>query len=157
MIQNKFDFQLGFCFSLFCLVVLFLLIPYQVGPFSEAAALMPTLITAFLLLLSVILTFQSLNFKELVRKKSKDSHKMPTPDLLSVMAIMIVYSWMLDFTGFVLTSAIGMFALFSVFKIRNYRQISIITGVTLGILYISFEKFLYAPLPVGTLIEKILD
>lgn len=156
MIQNKFDFQLGIFFSLFCLAVLFFLIPYQVGSFSEEAALMPTLIASFILILSIILTIQSLNFKEFTKKKTKGSHKLPSPDLLSVMAIMVAYSWLLNFTGFILTSAVGMFVLFSVFKINNYKQISIITGVTLGILYISFEKFLYSPLPVGTLIEKIL-
>ncbi len=156
MIQNKFDFQLGICFSLFCLTVLFVLIPYQVGPFSEEAALMPILLASFILILSIILTIQSLNFRE-VSKRKRNSHKLPGYDLLSVMGIMITYSWLLHFTGFVLTSAIGMFALFSVFKIKDLKQISIITGVTLGILYISFEKFLYSPLPVGTIIEKILN
>jgi len=156
MIQNKFDFQLGICFSLFCLAVLFFLIPYQVGSFSEEAALMPTLIASFILILSIILTIQSLKFKEFKKNKTKGSHKLPSPDLLSVMAIMVAYSWLLHFTGFILTSAVGMFVLFSVFKINNYKRISIITGVTLGILYVSFEKFLYSPLPVGTLVEKIL-
>lgn len=133
-----------------------MLIPYQVGPFTEEAALMPILTASFILVLSIILTIQSLNFKESVKGKTS-SHKLPGSDLLAVMAIMIAYSYLLNSTGFVLTSAIGMFALFSVFKVRNLRQITIITGITLGILYISFEKFLYSPLPVGTIIEKILD
>ncbi len=118
---------------------------------------MPVLTTIFILLLSIILTIQSLNFKMKIRIKSEDSHKTPTPSLLSVMAIMIAYSWFLDYTGFLLTSAIVMFVLFWVFKVKDLKQISIITTVTLGILYVSFEKFLYAPLPVGILIENLLD
>lgn len=157
MIQNKFDFQLGIGFFLFCLGVLLFLIPYQVGSFSEPAALMPTLVTGFILLLSIILIIQSLNFKEVSSKKSTIEHHLPTSDLLYVMAIMIAYSMLLDLTGFVLTSAMAMFALFTVFKITDYKQIALITGVTLGILYVSFEKFLYSPLPVGTLIEKFLE
>jgi hypothetical protein len=132
------------------------LIPYQVGSFSEEAALMPTLIASLILILSIILIIQSLNFKKITIPKTEGSHKLPSRDLLSVMAIMAVYSWLLNYTGFILTSTLCMVVLFSVFKINNYKQISIITGVTLGILYVSFEKFLYSPLPVGTLIEKIL-
>ena len=120
---------------------------------------MPTLVASFILVLSVILVIQSLDFQKLTKtdQKKKSSHKLPGSDLLAVMAIMIAYSWLLNLVGFVLTSAMGMFALFFVFKIKNIKQVLIITGVTLGILYISFEKLLYSPLPVGTLIEKFLD
>jgi len=157
MIHNIYDFKLGISFSLFCVMVLAFLIPYQVGPLTEPESLMPVLITVFILILSSILTIQSINFTKEIKEKSGKEHKLPASDLLYVMAIMIAYSWLLDYTGFLLTSVIGMFVLFSAFKVRKLRQIFLIIGVTLGILYITFEKLLYAPLPVGTLIENLLD
>lgn len=162
MIHNKYDFKLGISFSLFCLMVLIFLIPGQVGSLTEPEALMPILITIFILILSLILTIQSVNLKAVnskkeLQEKSGKNHKLPAPSLLYVMAIMIAYAWMLDYTGFLLTSVIGMVVLFFAFKVRKLKQITIITGVTLGILYITFEKLLYSPLPVGTLIENLLD
>ncbi len=157
MIHNKYDFKLGISFSLFCLMVLIFLIPNQVGPLTEPESLMPVLITVFILALSLILTIQSVNFKDTVKNKSGKKHKLPAPDLLYVMTIMIAYSWLLDYTGFLLTSVVGMYVLFFAFKVRKFKRTSIIIGVTLGILYITFEKLLYAPLPVGTLIENFLD
>jgi hypothetical protein len=157
MIHNKYDFKLGISFSLFCLMVLTFLIPNQVGSLTEPEALMPVLITVFILILSLILTIQSVSFKNILKKKSKKTHKLPAPDLLYVIVIMIAYSWLLDYTGFLLTSVIAMVVLFSLFKVRKIKQITLIIGITLGILYIVFEKLLYAPLPVGTLIEFFLD
>ena len=157
MIHNKYDFKLGISFCLFCLMVLIFLIPNQVGPLAEPESLMPVLITAFILILSLILTIQSVSFKDKVKEKSGKTHKLPAPDLLYVMAIMIAYSWLLDYTGFLLTSVVGMYILFFAFKVRKFKRTSIIIGVTLGILYVTFEKLLYAPLPVGTLIENFLD
>ncbi len=157
MIDNKYDFKLGVSFSLLCLMVLIFLIPNQVGPLTEPESLMPLLVTFFILILSLILTIQSLNFKGKVNEKSDKKHRLPTPDLLFVMAIIIAYSWLLEYTGFLLTSVVGMYVLFSAFKVRNFKRTTIIIVVTLGILYISFEKLLYSPLPVGTLIENFLD
>ena len=157
MIHNKYDFKLGISFTLFCLMILIFLIPNQVGSLTEPEALMPLLTTIFILILSLILTIQSVNFKAKSKEKSVKKHKLPTPDLLYVMAIMVAYSWLLDYTGFLLTSIVGMYVLFFAFKVRKFKRISIIIGVTLGILYITFEKLLYAPLPVGTLIENFLD
>lgn len=157
MIRNEYDFKLGICFSLFCLMVLIYLIPNQVGSYTIPAALMPVLITTFILLLSIILTIQSIDFNMKSKKESQKKLRLPELSLIYVMATMIAYSWLLDYTGFVLTSVVVMFVLFSVYKVRNLKQMSIIIGATLGILYVSFEKLLYAPLPVGTLIEKFLD
>jgi len=157
MIHNKYNFKLGICFTLFCLIVLFFLIPNQVGNFTEPASLMPILITVFILVLSLILIFQSVDFKDKLNKISDKKHSLPASDLLYVMGIMIAYSWLLDYTGFLLTSVIGMFILFFTFKVKQLKKIALIIGVTLGILYITFEKLLYAPLPVGTLIELFFD
>ena len=157
MIHNKYDFKLGICFSLFCLMLLIYLIPNQVGPLAEPESLMPVLITVFILILSLILTFQSVNFRDNVKKESIKKLKLPAPDLLYVISIMVAYSWLLDYTGFLLTSVVGMYVLFFAFKVRKFKRTSIIIGATLGILYITFEKLLYAPLPVGTLIENFLD
>jgi hypothetical protein len=157
MIDNKYDFKLGIGFSLLCLIVLIYLIPDQVGPLTEPEALMPLLVTVFILILSLILTIQSMNFKGKLKAKSDKKHSLPTQALLFVMAIMIAYAWLLDYTGFLLTSVVGMYVLFSAFKVRKFKQTSVIIGVTLGILYVTFEKLLYAPLPVGTLIENLFD
>jgi lipoprotein signal peptidase len=138
-------------------MVLIYLIPNQVGSYTIPAALMPVLITTFILLLSIILTIQSIDFNMKSKKESQKKLRLPELSLIYVMATMIAYSWLLDYTGFVLTSVVVMFVLFSVYKVRNLKQMSIIIGATLGILYVSFEKLLYAPLPVGTLIEKFLD
>ena len=81
---------------------------------------------------------------------------MPGYTLWLVVATMVVYAWLLDLTGFLLTSFLAMIALFLVFGVRNYKRIVLITAITLGILYLSFEKLLLAPLPIGTLIEQIM-
>jgi hypothetical protein len=70
---------------------------------------------------------------------------------------MIAYAWLMDVIGFLFCSFFAMVALFFTFGVRNYKKIAAIISVTLGILYITFEKLLMAPLPVGSLIERFLD
>jgi heme/copper-type cytochrome/quinol oxidase subunit 4 len=70
---------------------------------------------------------------------------------------MIAYAWSLDIIGFLLSSLLAMVSLFLIFGVREYKRIALITFITLAVLYISFEKLLVAPLPVGTLIETFFD
>ncbi|MFH2132536.1 MAG: tripartite tricarboxylate transporter TctB family protein, partial [bacterium] len=76
--------------------------------------------------------------------------------LAGVVVIMVIYAWLLDLTGFLLTSSVVMVSLFIIFGVRSFKKISLIMLIVLGLLYFSFEKLLYAPLPVGTLIEPFL-
>jgi hypothetical protein len=156
MIQNLHDFKLGAGFAAFCLFLLLFIIPNQVGSLTDPDALMPVLITIFILILSIVLIFNSIRQPE-----KNDSHKtieksMSTYTLWVVVGVMVGYAFLLDLTGYLLTSFVTMIALFCVFGIRNYQRIVLITVITLGILYLSFEKLLYAPLPVGTLIEQLM-
>jgi len=156
MIKNLHDFILGAGFAAFCLFLLFFLIPNQVGSLTEPDALMPVLITIFILVLSIVLILKAIR-----RPNKNELHKtieksMPAYTLWVVVAVMVGYAWLLDLTGFLFTSLVAMIALFLVFGVRNFQRIALITAITLGLLYLSFEKLLYAPLPVGTLIEQIM-
>ncbi len=158
MIQNRMDFKLGVGLAVFCVFLLLYLIPQQVGPLYEADALMPTLITGFTLLLSVLLTIQSLR-----RPAEKPSHPRAHGTgsrwwtIGIVVLIMAAYAWLLDITGFVLTSLGAMVALFLVFGVRRWLLILTITLCTMAGLYLCFNLLLGAPLPVGTLVENLLD
>jgi hypothetical protein len=156
MIQNLKDFKLGAGFAAFCLFLILFIIPNQVGSLTDPDALMPVLITIFILILSIVLIINSIR-----QPNGSVSHKtteksMSGYTLWVVVGIMVGYALLLDLTGYLLTSFVTMIALFYVFGIRNYQRIVLITVITLGILYLSFEKLLYAPLPVGTLIEQLM-
>jgi hypothetical protein len=156
MIRNLHDFKLGAGFAAFCLLLLLFIIPNQVGSLTEPVALVPVLITIVILVLSIVLILKSIrqpNGNELHKTIEKS---MPAYTVWVVVAVMVGYAWLLDLTGYLLTSLVAMSALFLVFGVRNFLRIVLISAITLGLLYISFEKLLYAPLPVGTLIEKIM-
>ena len=157
MIQNSYDFKLGTGFAAFSLFLLFFLIPNQVGSLTEPDAMMPVLITILILVLSIVLILKAIR-----QPHGDELHKtavksMPAHTLWVVIAVMAGYAWLLDQTGFLLTSFAAMIALFLVFGVRNFQRIALITAITLGVLYLSFEKLLYAPLPVGILIEMLTD
>ena len=157
MIKNPKDFKLGVGFISLCLICLFYLITYQVGGMTEAESLLPILVTFFILALSVSLILSSLRFEPTGDMEPHQTMTLKPSKLVLVICIMIAYAWLMDVIGFVLCSFLAMIALFLTFGVRNYRKIGIITIVTLGVLYITFEKLLMAPLPIGSLIERFLD
>ncbi|RJX35981.1 MAG: hypothetical protein C4525_02005 [Desulfarculus sp.] len=162
MIQNAKDFKLGAGLAGFCLLALVYLIPSQVGSLTDADAMMPALITGFILVLSLLLMLQALRRPvaeadqehppagQAVRRSTKIT-------LAAAVAIMAAYAWLLDIAGFVLTSLVAMVALFLIFGVRRWLTIAAITVITLAGLYVCFELLLGAPLPVGTLLERFLD
>lgn len=160
MIQNRMDFKLGIGLAVFCVFLLVYLIPEHVGPLHEADALMPTLVTGFVLLLSLILAVQAIS-----RPGEKQHSAEPRSGgkgsrwytIVIVMIIMAAYAWLLDVTGFVLTSLGAMVALFLVFGVKRWWLIAAISLGTLGGLYLCFDIMLGAPLPVGTLVENFLE
>jgi hypothetical protein len=155
MIKNPKDFKLGAGFALFCLLYLLVLIPMQVGSLKEEAALLPVLVALFLLILSLLLMARAIRRPSLEKKQSFNPKRMMT--IAGVSIIMAAYAWLLDKTGFLLTSFLAMVLLFRVFGVKDYKRIAAIIVVTLICLYISFEKLLYAPLPVGSVFEALLD
>jgi len=157
MIQNSHDFKLGTGFAAFSLFLLFFLIPNQVGSLTEPDAMMPVLITILILVLSIVLILKAIRQPGENELHKAAGKSMPAHALWAVVAVMAGYAWLLDQTGFLLTSLIAMIALFLVFGVRNFKRIALITAITLGLLYLSFEKLLYAPLPVGALIELLTD
>lgn len=166
MIQNLKDFKLGAGLAGFCLLALFYLIPSQVGPLTDADALMPMLIVCFILLLSVVMMLQSLRRPAAASEgEHEHEHALAGPatrrssrlTLAAVVAVMAAYAWLLDVTGFVLTSVAAMVVLFLIFGVRRWLTIAAITVATLAGLYVCFELLLGAPLPVGTLIERFLE
>jgi hypothetical protein len=157
MIQNVRDFKTGVGFSVFCLFLIFFLIPRQVGSLTEPDAMMPVLITLFLLVLSIILVVKSISQRvPAVIHHEENETRMSAGKLWTVVAAMAAYAWLLDITGFLLTSLCAMVGLFLLFGVRDFKRIILITAITLGVLYFSFEKLLYAPLPVGVFFENIM-
>lgn len=159
MLRRK-DFKLGMGLSAFCVFLLAYLIPAQVGALNEAAALMPVVITAFILLLSILLMIQAArrhSEASAERGHEKQEYQASRLMLAAVIVIMAAYAWLLEITGFVLTSAVAMVVLFLVFGVRSLPRIVVISAVTLGALYLCFEMLLGAPLPMGTLIENLLE
>ena len=160
MIQNRMDFKLGVGLAAFCIFLLLYLIPKQVGPLHEADAMMPTLITGFILALSLLLVFQAIRRPA---DKSPHAHSQAGGQgsrwwtIASVVVIMAAYAWLLDITGFVLTSLGAMVALFLVFGVKRWLLIITITLGTMAGLYLCFNILLGAPLPVGTLVESLLE
>jgi hypothetical protein len=155
-IKNVGDFKLGVGFAVFCLFLLFFLIPNQVGSLTEADSFMPVTVTIFTLVVSVLLVIKSFGQANTSTEDHSHENKAPALSLWLVIAIMVVYAWLLEWTGFLLTSCIVMLVLFMVYGVKQYFRIILITLITLGLLYFSFEKLLYAPLPEGRLIEKFM-
>jgi hypothetical protein len=156
-IKNLHDFKLGAGFASFCIFLLVFLIPNQVGPLMDSDALMPVIVTVIILLLSVLMMIKSVGQpKSGIDIDHVDENRLPTLSLWTVIAIMVTYSWLLEWTGFLLTSCIAMVVLFVVYGVKQYFRILLITFITLGLLYFSFEKLLFAPLPVGRLIENLM-
>ena len=152
MVKNPKDLKLGAGLAAFCLFCLFFLIPSQ-----EAASLLPVLITLFILMLSILLIVSSLRLEAVDGDEVHTGNKPKPSILFLVIGVMIAYAWSLDIIGFLLSSLLAMSSLFLIFGVREYKRIALITFITLAVLYISFEKLLVAPLPVGTLIETFLD
>ena len=157
MVKNPKDLKLGAGLAAFCLFCLFFLIPSQVGGLTEAASLLPVLITLFILILSILLIVSSLRLEAVDGDEVHTGNKPKPSILFLVIGVMIAYAWSLDIIGFLLSSLLAMSSLFLIFGVREYKRIALITFITLAVLYISFEKLLVAPLPVGTLIETFLD
>ena len=157
MVKNPKDLKLGAGLGAFCLFCLFFLIPSQVGGLTEAASLLPVLITLFILMLSILLIVSSLRLEAVDGDEVHTGNKPKPSILFLVIGVMIAYAWSLDIIGFLLSSLLAMSSLFLIFGVREYKRIALITFITLAVLYISFEKLLVAPLPVGTLIETFLD
>ena len=162
MIQNREDFKLGLGLIAFCLFLLVYLIPRQVGPFNDADALMPGLVTGFILLLSILLVVQAVR-RPVIREAHTEGegggrqHHSSWLSIAVVVVIMAAYAWLLEITGFVLTSMGAMTALFLVFGVRRWQLIAAISLGTLGGLYVCFDILLGAPLPLGTLVENLLE
>jgi hypothetical protein len=154
--KNLHDFKLGAGFASFCIFLLVFLIPNQVGSLTDSDALMPVIVTIIILLLSVLMMIKSIGQPDSELEDHGNENRMPTLSLWIVITIMVIYSWMLEWTGFLLTSCVAMVVLFMVYGVKQYFRILLITIITLGLLYFSFEKLLYAPLPVGRLIENIM-
>jgi len=158
MVKNRKDFKLGIGFIVFSLFCLFYLIPSQVGPLSRPESLMPVVMVIFILLLAVLMLVKSLYSgaeEEKLHEESEgaNSNRFALP---TVIFIMVMLAWVMGSIGFLLSSSIAMIALFVIFGIRNIKQIIFITVITIVVLYISFDKFFISPLPVGTLVEKVL-
>ena len=155
-IRNLRDFKLGAGFASFCIFLLVFLIPNQVGSLMDSDALMPVIVTIFILLLSVLMMIKSVGQPDSELEDHSNENRMPTLSCWTVITIMVIYSWLLEWTGFLLTSCIAMVVLFMVYGVKQYFRILLITLITLGLLYFSFEKLLFAPLPVGRLIENLM-
>lgn len=158
MVKNRKDFKLAIGFVAFSLFCFFYLIPSQVGPLTRPESLMPVIMVGFIFILAVFMLVKSLRAsdeeeKHLEESSQKNSNRFALP---SVILIMLVLSWVMDSIGFLLSSSITMIILFLIFGIRNIKQIILITFITIVVLYVSFEKFFYSPLPVGTIVEKLL-
>ncbi len=159
MVKNRKDFKIALGFIVFSLFCLFYLIPTQVGPLTRPESLMPVIMVGFILLLAVLMLVKSIHSEEKGEEKHHkksdkvDSNRLALP---TVIIIMIMLAWLMNSMGFLLSSSIAMIALFLIFGIRNINQIILITAITIVVLYISFDKFFISPLPVGTLVEKVL-
>lgn len=158
MIADKNNFLIGAGMFLFGVVYLLVLTPLQVGPLTEEAALLPVVVSIVILGLSLVLMVSAWRISpEKERGSSHGEVGGRAPMLAAVIGIMFAYSWLLTYTGFLLTSSFALVTLFLVFGVRNWRRIIAISATTLALLYIAFEKLLGAPLPVGTLIERLLE
>jgi len=155
-IKDLHDFKLGAGFASFCIFLLVFLIPNQVGSLMDSDALMPVIVTILILLLSVLMMIKSIGQPDSELGEHGNENRMPTLSLWLVITIMVIYSWLLEWTGFLLTSCVAMVVLFMVYGVKQYFRIFLITLITLGLLYFAFEKLLFAPLPVGRLIENLM-
>jgi len=155
-IKNPRDFKLGAGFASFCVFLLVFLIPNQIGSLMDADALMPAAVTILILLLSVLMMIKSVGQPNTETEDHGSGHRASALSLWMVITIMVIYAWLLEWTGFLLTSCLAMVILFRVCGVRQYVRIFLITVITLGLLYFSFEKLLFAPLPVGRLIENLM-
>ena len=153
-IKNHHDFKLGAGFASFCIFLLVFLIPNQVGSLMDSDALMPVIVTIFILLISVLMMINSVGQANVEIDDPSNEPRMPRLSLWMVITIMMIYAWLLEWTGFLLTSCVAMVVLFMVFGVKQYFRILLITLITLGLLYFSFEKLLFCTAARGQINRK---
>ncbi|MFH2130790.1 MAG: tripartite tricarboxylate transporter TctB family protein, partial [bacterium] len=105
MVKNPLDFKLGVGLTLFCLILFFYLIPKHVGPISEPDTFMPMMATVFIQILAVILIIQACGSSKIDQSQSLEKKGNSVKLLAGVVVIMVIYAWLLDLTGFLLTSS----------------------------------------------------
>ena len=157
MIKNRKDFKLGTGSIACCLFCLLYLIPRQVGGITEPESLLPVISVIFILILGIALVIGSVRGGPGETVEHPEAAHTGTFALAGVVIVMVALAWVMDSIGFLLSSSLAMVILFVIFGVKRIRHIVLTTSITVVVLYIAFEKLFVSPLPVGTLIEKIME
>ena len=157
MVKNHKDFKLGIGLIAFCLFCLLYLIPRQVGGFTEPESLLPVISVIVILALGIALVTGSLRGGPAVAVEHPEAAHTSPFTLMSVVIVMIGLAWVMDVIGFLLSSSLAMVILFIIFGVKNIKHIVLTTSITVAVLYLAFAKLFVSPLPIGTLIERLME
>ena len=144
----------------FCVFTYFILIPTiplgidtdaELGFFSPRV--FPKVITALIAILSVFLGINA--FKSKMNKTETESESRENVSAYSgagiVLAVGFIYTYMLDWIGYTLSTPIVLAFYLKFFGAKNWIKIALISILTTVLLYFFFGKILKVMLPTGSL------
>jgi len=117
----------------------------DVGP-----AFMPRMYTVFLALLSIVLLIQGI--KEKIKKEKYSITNYENIGLvLIIMALTVVYVFLIPYLGFYLVSLIFIITFLFISRVKKLWTILFVSIFTNVFVFVFFEKLLAVPIPVGML------
>lgn len=131
--------------------VLITRLPDRNLPHTLGAAFMPWVLAGALLLLSLLLLFNSLAIKE---DPDRQKAKLPLKELSGILGfvfLIVAYITLLYYLGFVIASIFFMAALIFLSGSRKSLEIVFFSVATTVVIYLLFQKFFEVQLPAGTL------
>ena len=140
------DRKLGIGLIIFCIVMWFYSIPYQIA--GDAPKFFPRLIIFFILIPAILLVVarkQPLSEKGTLRfKDRKDIFKA-----LFTAVFFLVYIALIDVLGYFFSSFLAIMGFLYFFGERSWKGIFLIPAGILFFIYVVIEKMLSFPLPKG--------
>lgn len=144
------------CVGLGALGLLYL-VPQRIGDFSTLPALLPTLgfstLALFGLGLLTNLTPPAPEAEDVAQEAEPEAlQRVP---LLPVIAVLVAYSFLLRPMGFLAASAVALFVLLLLYRVRRPLPLLTVTTGTIAVVHVGIERLLGTLLPDGFLLDKI--
>lgn len=133
------------------------LVPFHVGRIGSSAALLPMLGFSALIILGAGLLAVNLRNPAAPPDEAEDRAGEGTESvpLLPIVAVLVLYAALMGQLGFLLASAVALFALLLLYRIRKPVALLLVTAGTIAVIHIGIERMLGTPLPSGEVLKAI--
>ena len=146
LLFKKADFREGIFFLILSLVFIKLSLELpSFGGWALSSGLFPLLISAALLMLSVVLTINSYRTEEKIPDKKET--KVSWKSVLIIFGITIIYCEALDWVGFISATVVYLILFLLIAGERKWYVLLLISGGTTLLAYIIFGVLLKVMLP----------